>query len=304
MALLSAEFMYKLENLSLVSRRMHRHSGGGRAFTRRRGSSLDFADYRQYQAGDDFRYIDWNLYSRLGRLFVKLFRAEEDLSLHILIDTSLSMGLYGKLDWARQLAAAIGYIAIQRQGSVGVHAFSDRIADSLPTLRRKGAVRSFFSYLEKLTAEGCTRFSESLEQHAQSSRYPGIALVLSDLLDPAGYETGIDALLYRGFDVMLVQVLAPEELDPPDRGSFELQDVETGELLQLDMSERLRREYLSGLESFFERTGYFAMQRGIEYLRTSTDTSVEDVVFDYLQRGMFLTGFLRLPLPCCSPSPP
>lgn len=286
--LLEPEFLRRLEALALVSRRLHRGAGRGEHPVLRRGSSLEFRDYRSYQPGDDIRAVDWNLYGRLDRLFVKVFAAEEDLTVSLLLDSSASMGVGGKLDYARRVAAALGYIGIAGLDRVGATAFSDRLHPDLPPRRSRHHLFALFRYLGRLAAGGATRFNACLQAFARRARRPGLAVVVSDLLDPQGFEEGLNALLYRKFDLVLIQVLAEEDIEPPPEGDLRLQDAETGQVRLVVVDRRLREHYRAALERLFARTERFCLERRIEYLRAGTLVPFQDLILRYLVQGMHL----------------
>jgi uncharacterized protein (DUF58 family) len=288
--LFNQEFLNKLEALSLVSRRLYKGRARGEHVSTRKGSSVDFVDYRAYQVGDDFRSIDWNLYNRLDRLFVKLYAEEEDLSIHILLDTSGSMA-YGKppkLDYARQLGAAMGYVGIAAMDRVGARSFAGGLGSELLPRRGRAQIFPLLEYLSVIPAEGTTSFSQSLANYALNAKHTGLAIVISDLLDEKGYREGLLALLYRRFDVILIQVLDADEIEPQERGAFRLVDMETmrSEDLTLDTGQlslyrKRTREFLGGVEAF-------CLEHGIEYLRICTFIPLEQVVLNYLRHGAHL----------------
>lgn len=288
--LLDEEFLRKLEQLSLLARRIRRSIARGENISIRRGASLEFADYRLYQPGDDFRYLDWNIYSRLDRLFVKLFTAEENLTVHILIDTSNSMafGNPSKLWYGGRLAAALGYLAVSNLDRVGVSAFAEGIEHSLQPVRQKSHALSLFRYIEKLKPSGRTNFNRTLRDYSLRTRRPGLAILITDLLDPGGYVEGLQALIYRRFDVLLIQVLEENELVPQFKGPFRLVDGETSEETELTVESETVEAYQKRLGSYFQEIEDFCLSHDIEYLRTTTAVPFEEVVFSYLRRGVFV----------------
>src|SRR5437899_928856 len=246
-ALLTPELLRRLEQFQILAARRAKSSAKGERRSRARGQSVEFADYRTYVHGDDFRYLDWNLYARLDRLFLKLYEEERELPVRIFLDASESMtfGEPRKFDFARQVAAAIGYVALSGFDRVSVIPFpglsvesqSDSAGSRTMELAARGALRSvrgkksaiqFFQNLSTLTAGGSADLNEALRRGALEARQAGLAVVLSDFLDPAGYEIGLNALVGRGFQVDLVQVLAPEELSPGSFGDLRLVDSESG----------------------------------------------------------------------------
>lgn len=288
--MLDESFLRALEQLSFVSRRVRRRAVRGERATVRHGASLEFSDHRAYQPGDDFRYLDWNIYMRLQRLFVKVFTAEENLTVHILIDTSRSMsfGDPPKLWYAGRLAAALGYLAAVDLDRVGVCAFADGIERSMPPIRTRAQITSLFGYIESLTARGATDFNAALTDYSLAARRPGLAIVITDLLDPGGYEQGLGALLYRAFDVVLLHVLSTEEVTPSVNGLVRLVDSETGEQTSITAGASLTREYSARLSSFLERVERFCGDRAIDYVRATTDIPFERVILDSMRRGAFV----------------
>lgn len=288
--LFDEEFLRKLERLSLTARRIRTGLSRGENLTISRGASLDFADFRLYQPGDDFRYLDWNIYRRLNRLFLKVFTAEENLTVHILVDTSRSMafGSPAKLWYAVRLAAALGYLAIHNLDRVGVSAFAQGIEHSLPPLRQASHASTLFDYLGSLEPAGRTDFNGTLRDYAMRTRRPGTAILLTDLLDPGGYVEGLKALLYRRFDIMLLHVMDEQEITPEIQGPYRLVDGETLEETELDLGSEIASDYQRELGRFFEEVESFCLINGIEYLRTTTRIPFEDVVLDYLRRGVFV----------------
>ncbi len=288
--LLDETFLRKLEQLSLLARKIRSGVSRGENISINRGASLEFSDYRLYQPGDDFRYLDWNIYSRLNRLFVKVFTAEENLTVHILLDTSRSMafGEPTKLWYAGRLAAALGYLAVNNLDRVGVSAFAEGIEHSLQPVRQTSHVFSIFDYIASLKPSGRTDFNRTLRDYSLRTKRPGLAILLTDLLDPGGYMEGLRALLYRRFDVMLIQVMAEDELDPRFKGPFRLIDGETEDETELNVEPETVDEYKRRLGIFFGEIEEFCLSHDIEYLRTTNRIPFEDVVFSYLRRGVFV----------------
>ena len=288
--LFDTELLKKLEYLALVSQRLHRGRARGEHITYRKGSSLEFFDYRSYQPGDDFRYIDWNIYSRLDRLVVKLFAAEEDLSVHILLDASKSMehGDPAKIAYARRVAAALAYIGISHLDRVGLTLFSSKLGQTLPAHRSRKQLFSLFEAFSRIKCEGKTSLNLVLEEFARRTRQPGLAIIISDLLDPEGCETGLAALAHRGHDIVVMQILDDSELAPPDSGEFELQDTETGEILSISVNKSIAELYGNTLLRWFRGIEDYCLNRGIEYLRISTAIPFEDLILKYLRQGLHL----------------
>lgn len=284
-------FLRKLENLSIVSRRVSAGQAKGERRSRRRGAGVEFQDYRPYVMGDDFRYVDWNVYSRLDRLFLKLFVEEEDLCLHLLVDSSASMG-FGtppKLDYALRVAAALGYIALSNLERVALGLFAGEMQAMLRPRRGRGQILPLLDYLGQVEARGGTGLNGALAEYALRNRTPGVAVVVSDLLDPAGFEAGVRALLRRRFEVFLLHLVSEEELHPDLAGDLRLLDAEGGDVREITADRVLLTQYAENLQGFFDRVEGFCLTNRIDYLRASTLVPFEELILKHLRRG----GFLR-----------
>ena len=288
-AFFTSEFLAQLERLSLLSRRIFRGRVKGERRSLRRGHSVEFCDYRAYGAGDDLRYVDWNIYGRLDRLHVKLFVDEEDLCLHLIVDASASMdfGTPTKLECAVRLAAALGFVGLMNLERVGVGVLRERMAEGWPPMRGRHQVSALLDFLGGVRPAGATGLNEALASYATRSRQAGLAVVITDLLDPAGYDVGVRALLERRFDVHLVHVLAPEEMNPEIVGDLRLLDRETGEARELSMDGDAVRAYRERLRQFLDRAETFCRTKEIGYHRLTSDSPVEDFVLSQM-RGRVL----------------
>jgi uncharacterized protein (DUF58 family) len=284
-AFFTSEFLAQLERLSLLSRRVFRGRVRGERRSLRRGHSVEFCDYRAYGVGDDLRYVDWNIYGRLDRLHVKLFVDEEDLCLHVIVDGSASMnfGTPTKLEWAVRVAAALGFVGLVNLERVGVGVLRNRIAEGWPPTRGRTQVPALLDFLSNVDPAGGTSLNEGLANYAGRSRQTGLAVVISDLLDPGGYERGIRALLERRFDVHLIHVLAPEEMNPDLAGDLRLVDSETSERRELSMDGDAVRAYRERLRQFLDRVEAFCRTKEIGYHRMTSDTPVEEFVLAQLR---------------------
>ena len=289
-AFFTPEFLAQLERLTLASRRIFRGRVKGERKSPRRGHSVEFCDYRAYGVGDDLRYVDWNAYARLDRLHVKLFVDEEDLCLHLLVDASASMdfGSPTKLDYATRLAAALGFVGLVGLERVGVGMLRERVAEGWPPARGRNQFPVLLDFLTGVKPAGATRLDEALASYAMRSRESGLAVIISDLLDPAGYEAGLRALMERRFDIHLIHLLAPEEIAPELAGDFRLTDAETGEVRELSVDREALRDYRERLHGFLERAEGFCRAQEIGYHRVITDTPVEAFVLAQL-KGLVLT---------------
>jgi len=302
-ALLTPELLRRLEQFQLLAARRAKSSAKGERRSRARGQSVEFADYRNYVHGDDFRYLDWNLYGRLERLFLKLYEEERELPVRIFLDASESMtfGQPRKFDFARQVAAAIGYVALSGFDRVSVIPFPDvandvitdpgaRIVEraargALRSIRGKRSAIRFFQNLGALTAGGAANLNETLRRGALAARHAGLAVVLSDFLDPAGYESGLTALLGRGFQVDLVQILAPDELSPETFGDLRLVDSETGATREVTFGRFRLKAYRQTVQNFMQRLREFCQKRGISFFTASSDTDLQELLLKQLRKA-------------------
>jgi uncharacterized protein (DUF58 family) len=288
--LFDAEFMRKLETLRLLARKVFRYASAGERSTLRRGTSLEFSDYRRYQPGDDFRYIDWNVYSRLDRLFLKVFTAEEDLTIHLLVDVSQSMqlGEPPKLDYARRVAAALGYIGLNSMDRVGAISFCDELGTPVPPQRGRQQIFTMLRYFETLQTQGGTNLNRVLGNYVSQCNKTGLAIVITDLFDANGFEHGLDTLVYNNFDVLLLHIVDETEISPSFEGAVRLHDIESAQQRKITINRRLLDLYHQKVTEYFTQIETFCLKRNIEYLRTSTTIPFEDLVLRYLRRGFYL----------------
>ena len=282
-----AEFLRKLERLELLAKKIFRGQLRGEHAVPRRGRGLEFTDFRRYQPGDDLRYIDWNIFSRLDRLFLKLYATEEDLTLHLLLDSSASMsfGQPRKFDYARRLTAALAYIGLNNLDRVGLATFADELGTSLPPIKTKHHMATLLPFLEELECKSGTAFVTALRDFSARSPNPGIVIVVADLLGHEDVEVGLDALRHRGHDVVVIQLLSEEEIDPPLDGVLTLLDAETHEELKVTIDPTLRDIYRNRLNTRLQQLENYCRKGGIDYLRASTAVAFEDVVLKYLRQG-------------------
>ena len=278
----------RLETVALAPRRPAAGGIGGEHRSRARAASNDFVDYRPYLPGDDYRQIDWNAYGRLNQLFVKLSEARERLPLTLFLDCSASMdlGRPRKLDFARQLAAAIGYVALARYDQVELL----RLAGSGPAtrpLRGKHRFAELVGMLDGLAAGGPLGLDAQLGGFRPSGA-TGHAVLISDMLHPDGYDGGLAALASAGFETAVVQVLSPEEVEPAAGGDVELLDLESGVRVQVGLSPQAVDTYRARLEQWCDGVARACAARGLRYLRARTDDPLERVVLVDLRRTVIL----------------
>ena len=284
--LLDPVLMRKLERLALLSRKAFAGRVKGQRRSPKRGSSIEFADYRDYAPGDDYRRIDWNAFARLDRLFVKLFAEEEDLCAHILLDGSRSMG-FGtptKLRYGRMAAAALAYMALFHFDRVGVGVFGAGLGAYMPPVRGRARCTEVLAWLESAQSDGGTGIAKSLREYAARLSTPGVALVISDLL-ARDWQDGLRALVSRRCEVSVLHVLAPSEVNPALQGDLKLVDAETGEVMEVTISALILRRYRKEVERFRHEVASFCGRYGISYLPVTTAQPFEDLVLNYLRRS-------------------
>ena len=291
-ALISPDLMKRLEQLQLLARRRSKSTAKGERRSGARGQSVEFADYRTYVPGDDLRRIDWNLFGRLERLFLKLYEEERELPVTIYLDSSESMsfGRVSKFDFARQVAAAVGYVALCGFDRVTVEPFplADDQAGLVGELRavrgRRSAMR-FFDNLNRLKAGGTADFNQALRLGAMKHRAQGVIVVLSDFLDPAGYEDGLKSLASRGSEVHAVQILAPEELEPSSYGDLRVIDSETGAEQEVTFGKYRLKSYRATVQNYCRRLQEYCRARGIRYQLVQSDTPIDDLLLKAMRTG-------------------
>ena len=291
-ALISPDLMKRLEQLQLLARRRSKSTAKGERRSGARGQSVEFADYRTYVPGDDLRRIDWNLFGRLERLFLKLYEEERELPVTIYLDSSESMsfGRVSKFDFARQVAAAVGYVALCGFDRVTVEPFplADDQAGLVGELRavrgRRSAMR-FFDNLNRLKAGGMADFNQALRLGAMKHRAQGVIVVLSDFLDPAGYEDGLKSLASRGSEVHAVQILAPEELEPSSYGDLRVIDSETGAEQEVTFGKYRLKSYRATVQNYCRRLQEYCRARGIRYQLAQSDTPIDDLLLKAMRTG-------------------
>lgn len=287
--LIEPSLLAKLATMELVSRKIFRGRMKGERRSKRKGQSVEFADFRNYAPGDDLRFIDWNMYARLDKLFLKLFLEEEDLHFYTAIDVSRSMdfGNPTKFLYARQLAAALGYIGLCRADRVKIEPLDGKPTSNAPVLRGRKSLWQMIDYLENMPLEGDCSLSEAIQGFCIRNQGKGVLLVITDLMDKSGYQDALKYLIARNLDIYLIHVLSREEISPELTGDLKLVDCEDQDIAEISVSPRLLERYRQTLANFVNQAREFCSQRGIVYMMTSTDRSVDQLVSRYLrQRGL------------------
>src|SRR3954451_2851646 len=272
-SLLDPQFLHRLEQLELVSKKIFLGVMKGERRSKRKGQSVEFADYRNYVIGDDLRFLDWNLYARLDKLFLRLFMEEEDLHFYVLIDNSLSMdfGSPTKLHYAKQVAAALGFIGLVNLDRVMMEAFSDRLVQSLPAQRGRRSLWRVLDFLNKIEPSGPSDMAKALRTFSIKSSGKGIVVVLSDFMDKGGYEDALRYLIARQMDIYAIQILSQEEIDPDITGDLKLVDVEDADAAEITVNGPLLRRYRENLSAYRAALPDWSRRRAVSSLFTSSD---------------------------------
>lgn len=303
--LLTPEFMRQLDRLDVRSRKMLRGTVQGERRSKKRGASVEFADYRNYVVGDDLRRIDWNLYARLDKLFLRLFMEEEDLSVSLVIDTTASMnyGQPNKLLYAKQLTAALGYIALTHYNRLNLFSFTDTVTGQATGLRGRRPIPRMVDWLnQQLPAKprdghpsasaesGGGNLAAVCKQLAMLNQRPGVVVLVSDFFDKGDLYDALRYLAGDRYDGYAIQLLSPQEVDPAKGGvvgDLKLTDMEDGDLAEVSVSKALLDKYQANLQSYCQHVRETCTKRGMSYMTATTDVAVELVVLKYLrERGL------------------
>jgi uncharacterized protein (DUF58 family) len=287
--LLEPQFLTRLEQLELVSRKIFLGLMKGERRSKRKGQSVEFADYKNYVKGDDLRFLDWNLYARLDRLFLRLFQEEEDLHLYLLIDNSLSMdfGTPTKLHFAKQVAAALAFVGLVNMDRIVIEVFNEKLTQNLPAVRGRRSLWRVLDFLQKLAPAGPSNLREALRTFTIKSSGKGVVILLSDFMDKNGYEDALRYLVARQFDIYLVQILSREEIEPELLGDLKLVDIEDDDAAEITASSQLIKKYKENLAAFQAGLQAHCAKRGITCLFTSNQVPFDRLVLTYLrQRGL------------------
>ncbi len=287
--LLDPDFLHRLEQLELVSRKVFLGRMKGERKSKRKGQSVEFMDFRSYVVGDDLRFLDWNLFGRLDRLFIRLFLEEEDLHFYILLDNSLSMdfGTPTKLHYAKQMAAALAFVGLVNLDRVVIEAYSDKLTQSMPAARGRRSLWRVMDFLQRLEAAGPSDLRAALRTFSLKCPGKGVVVLLSDFMDKGGYEEALRYLVAKQMDIYVIQILSKEETDPEIVGDLKLLDVEDEDVAEITVSGPLLKRYKQNLAAFRASLQEFCNRRGITYLFTSNQVPFERLIFSYLrQRGL------------------
>jgi uncharacterized protein (DUF58 family) len=281
--LFDADFLRRLERLHLIAKRLDWAGAGGEHAASRKGHSLEFSDYRRYQRGDDLRYVDWNIYRRLDRLVLKVFTAEEELNIYLLVDTSASMA-FPKIDYAKKVAAALGYIGLKNLDRVGGAAFSSTLLTPLKPGRGRTQILRLFGFLDGLSCSGPTHLEAAMNTFTTLFPQPGLAVIVSDLFDPTGWRAAVEALARKKHQVLVIHVLDDEEMEPRFTGEVALVDAEGSRERKLFVDEALARRFQEELAFYFRDIESACANLGVDYLRTTTRVPFDDFILKSLRQ--------------------
>ena len=303
-----SDFLKRLEYLSLLSKRMFQGQLLAQRRTMQTGGGIEFADHREYIPGDDLRYLDWNVYARHGDLLLKRFQEEEDLHVYIMLDCSVSMDRRDsheavdakrnadrsgsvspgassiKFQLARQVAAAIAYIALADLDRVSITAYSDGVQSTMPLVRGKDQILSVLRFLESLQCGGeLTNLQRSVGEFVQRAPRTGLVLLISDLYDQNGFRDGVDRLRYARFEPHVVQIHTPEEAAPAFLGDVQLIDCESGDERKVTVTERKLRQYAELFEKFLADVETYCRNHGLSHTRTDTEVPFDAVLMKMMR---------------------
>jgi uncharacterized protein (DUF58 family) len=287
--LLTPEFLRRLETLELVSKKIMAGRMKGDRLSRRKGRGSEFADFRPYTIGDDLRFLDWNLFGRIEKLFLRLFLEEEDLTIYMLIDNSRSMqfGSPEKLRYAKQVAAALGFVGLINMDRVIIESLAGPGVNRSPLFRGRPSLWRMMRFLDGIVPGEAGEFNQALRGFSLRAKGQGVAIILSDFMDKDGYEEGLRYLTARNLDIYAVQILSEEEINPPYTGDLKLTDLEDDDEAEITISAPLLKRYQETLNAYRAGISSFCTNRGMSYLFTSNQVPFEKLVLGYLRaRGL------------------
>ena len=281
----------RLEPLMLSASKVRVGAIKGDRRSIKRGNSIEFADYRNYAPGDDLRQLDWNIYARLERPYIKLLEDEEDLTVHLILDASASMDFppegeadQKKLLFAKRIFAGLAYVSLTSNDRLILTAINDSGSATFGPVRGRGRGMAMLRFIQDITATGITDLNIMLEDYARRSRRPGMTLIISDMFSPSGYLDGLNTLLSRGHEVAFVHVLAPEEITPPLAGDLRLIDVESGVAQEVTVDAAMRNIYEQRLAAWRNEIRDECLRRAVHYFPLRTDTPWERVILSDMRR--------------------
>ena len=285
------EFQRKLDYLAMVSKRVFSGAMRAERRTKKTGSGVEFADHRDYVPGDDFRYLDWSAYQRFGRLLIRLYEEEEDLSIYFIVDSSASMGFGGgeKLRQAKRLCAALAYVGLANLDRIAIVTANDEVSGRMQSTRGKARIFRVFRFLTAVKAEGATDLGDAMKTFVAQHKRRGLAVVLSDLYDPAGFERGINVLRYNRFEPFVLHLVDPADARPELRGDVRVYDCETGDEREVTVTAKVLERYAAAYEEYLEEVKRFCVGKQVSYFRADVSVPFDELILRVFRRG----GFLR-----------
>jgi uncharacterized protein (DUF58 family) len=284
------DFQRKLDYLAIVSRRVFAGRMRAERRTKKSGSGVEFADHRDYVAGDDFRYLDWNVYQRFGRLLVRLYEEEEDLSIYLVIDASSSMGFSAKrkFRYAQRLCAALAYVGLANLDRITIVATTDKIEERMPTARGKARIFKVLQFLRGLEPGGTTDLGDAMKTFVAQHKRRGLVIVLSDLYDPHGFEQGINVLRYNKFEPFVLHVVDEADGRPKVSGDVRIYDCETGDEREVTVTPKVLAQFRAAYEGYLGDIKKFCTERQVPYVPADVKVPFDELVLRVLRRGGFL----------------
>lgn len=280
----------KLDQLTIIANKVRAGAIKGERRSTRRGTSIEFADYRNYVRGDDLRRVDWNIYARLQRPFIKLLEDEEDLAVYLILDASASMDWprSGERDrhkflYARRVLAGLAIIALGSGDHVTVDVVRGDGTQRWGPLRGRGHTLNLLTWLEKSYTRGGFEFNDALREVAVRTPRAGVCIVITDFMSPGGYEDGLRALQGRGHEVTAIHMLSPDEADPEITGDLKLIDVETGIAQEVTVDESMKALYIQRLHAWQADINAYCTRRGIHYVTVETSLPWEQLILSELR---------------------
>lgn len=285
------EFQRKLETLAIVSRKVFAAQNRAQRRTKKRGSGVEFADHRDYAAGDDFRFVDWGVYRRFGRLLVRLFEEEEDLSIYFLVDCSKSMAFNGqrKFDQARRLCAALAYVGLANLDRITIVGVGDNIEARLPPTRGKGQIFKILRFLNDLKPTSNTDLEHALRTFVAQHSRRGLAVLMSDLFDPHGFERGLNMLRYNKFEPFVLHLVDDADRAIPRLGDLELRDCETQVAREVTVTHELETKLQRAFDEYRASIETFCAKSHIPWFHADVTTPFDQLILRVFREG----GFLR-----------
>jgi uncharacterized protein (DUF58 family) len=274
----------------MVSRKVFAGRMRAERRTKKSGSGVEFADHREYQPGDDFRYLDWNVYQRFDKLLVRLYEEEEDLAIYFIIDASASMafGDAKKLKYAKKICAALAYVGLANLDRVSIVSTSDQVMDRMQQTRGKARIFKVFRFLRAVKPEGVTDLHDALKTFVAQNKRRGLAVLISDLYDPHGFEKGINVLRYNKFDPLVVHVVDPEERKPKLHGDVLVYDCETGDEREVTVTAKVLERFELAAKEYQHEIDRFCASNQVPYIAADVNVAFDELILRVFRRGGFL----------------